>query len=1134
MHRINQWLIILTVLPLLLTITSCDQPNTREKRILVFTKTEGYRHESIEPGVAAVRKLGEENGFTVLHTEDATQFNEELLKTLSAVVFLNTTQDVLNPEQEAQLERFIQAGGGFVGIHAAADTEYDWKWYGDLLGGYFHSHPQQQDADIKVVDKEHISTGMLPETWSRYDEWYNYKEIRDGLNVLMKLDESTYEGGNMGADHPIAWYHEFDGGRAWYTGLGHTAESFSEELFLEHLLGGILYAIGDNKVDYSLAHTYPLPDQSRFVKTVLASNLDEPMELDMLPDGRILFIERKGMIKLYDPERDYLSIVTKLPVFTEEEDGLLGIAVDPRYEENNWIYLYYSDPDPDNWEQHLSRFVFKDGRLDRASEKILLRVPVQRETCCHSGGSVEFGPDGLLYVSAGDDTNPFASDGYAPIDERPGRSSWDAQRSSANTNDLRGKILRIRPEADGTYSIPEGNLFPPGTPNTRPEIYAMGLRNPFRISIDQRRNWLFWGDVGPDAGKDSLTRGPKGLDEINLAMTPGNWGWPHTRGNNQAYHDYDFATNTSGPKFDPANPVNDSPNNTGLRELPPARSSLIWYSYDESEEFPWVGTGGKNPMAGPVYYMDDYPAATRYPAYFDGKLFIYEWMRHWFFTVKLDEEGHFRKADPFMPDAEFSRPMDVIVGNDGRLYLLEYGNLWFSRNLDARLSRIDYIRGNRPPKAVITAERWVGGDPFEVSLSAAESVDPDGDKLRYEWWIGPDKQEESSATLNHIFNYPGVYTVKLKVEDQDKEWSITQAQVQVGNEPPKIAWQINGNQTFYWDRQSIPYRLEVTDREDGSTAGGSIDPARVTVSFDYLPQGTDMTVIAQGHQAGIVASRLARGAKLIEESDCQNCHAKDKKVNGPSYEEIAARYRNNPNAETTLATKVINGGAGVWGETVMSAHPQLTEEQAREMVRYILTISDEPAVQEQSHDLQGVFVAEEHLSEENREGVYLLMATYTDLGSGKIDPITVREEVILRHPRLQAENYDEKSPDLSVERSGRMGFLSSIRNGDYFAFNDIDLTGVTSVTIQLGSMQPLEGGCIQLRRGGSPDGEVLGSADIPAGARGLTPVTMPVTPQTGKHKLFFLFLNGPNGEPVDCAVDWVFFGQEEETLISQR
>lgn len=273
---------------LLLTIVfSCTKPTPREQRVLVFSKTAGFRHKSIENGVEAIRKLGEENGFAVVHSEDSGLFTEENLKSFSAVIFLSTTGDILDAAQQAQFERYIQAGGGFVGIHAAADTEYDWPWYGDLVGGYFHSHPQIQEARIRVVDKSHRSTSMLPEVWKRTDEWYNYKDRRDNTNVLLKLDESSYQGGNMNGDHPIAWYHEFDGGRAWYTGLGHTEESYTEPLFLQHILGGIQYAIGNNRIDYGRASTEPLPDSTRLVKTVLASNLDEPMELYMLPDGRI-------------------------------------------------------------------------------------------------------------------------------------------------------------------------------------------------------------------------------------------------------------------------------------------------------------------------------------------------------------------------------------------------------------------------------------------------------------------------------------------------------------------------------------------------------------------------------------------------------------------------------------------------------------------------------------------------------------------------------------------------------------------------------------------------------------------------------------------------------------------------------
>src|SRR5690606_21324875 len=189
-----------------------------------------------------------------------------------------------------------------------------------------------------------------------------------------------------------------------------------------------------------------------------------------------------------------------------------------------------------------------------------------------------------------------------------------ARRSAANTNDLRGKILRIKILSDGSYEVPEGNLFPKGTQKTKPEIYVMGNRNPYRISVDQKTGFLYWGDVGPDARNDSLeTRGPRGYDEINQARKPGFYGWPLFVGNNYPYRDYNYATGQSGAPFDPEKPVNNSPNNTGLQQLPPAQPAFIWYPYAESPDFPQVGTGGRNAMAGPVYHTDMFPKSSRYP-----------------------------------------------------------------------------------------------------------------------------------------------------------------------------------------------------------------------------------------------------------------------------------------------------------------------------------------------------------------------------------------------------------------------------------------------------------------------------------------------------------------------------------------
>ena len=216
-----------------------------EVRVLVFSKTSGFRHGSIEAGLDAIRQLGVANGFAVDATEDAAAFTASQLEGYDAVVFLSTTGDVLGPEQETAFEDYVRNGGGYVGIHAAADTEYDWAWYGGLVGAYFLSHPDPQDGTLLVEDHDHESTAHLGDTWERFDEWYDFRDNpRDRVHVLLSVDPATVAGSQTGGDHPIAWCHDYDGGHAWYTALGHTDESWAEPAFLQHVLGGIRTAAG--------------------------------------------------------------------------------------------------------------------------------------------------------------------------------------------------------------------------------------------------------------------------------------------------------------------------------------------------------------------------------------------------------------------------------------------------------------------------------------------------------------------------------------------------------------------------------------------------------------------------------------------------------------------------------------------------------------------------------------------------------------------------------------------------------------------------------------------------------------------------------------------------------------------------
>jgi len=439
-------------------------------------------------------------------------------------------------------------------------------------------------------------------------------------------------------------------------------------------------------------------DTDREVNGKWEDTVKDPMELAVAPDGRVFYAQRDGTIKMWKPETKTTVVIADIPVFTGLEEGMLGVTLDPNFAKNGWIYLNHSLPETTT-DAHgqkagiirVSRYTLAGDSIDLGSEKKMLDTVVQREQCCHVGGSLAFDSQGNLYASAGDNTNPFASDGYAPIDEQPGRSPWDAQKSAANPNDLRGKVNRIHPEPDGTYTIPKGNLFPAGTPGTRPEIYVMGCRNPFRIAIDQRTGYLYWGEVGPDAGGPNPNRGPAGFDEINQARKAGFFGWPYFIADNKAYIKYDFAAKVSGTPFNPIQPVNNSPNNTGARNLPPAQPAFIYYTYGPSTKFPVVnGGGGRTAMAGPVYYFDPgVKSEHKLPKDFDHTLFIYEWSRNWITAVHLDTDDHIGKMERFCGHMTFKRPMDMELGPDGCLYLIEFGTAW-GNNLDSQIVRIEH------------------------------------------------------------------------------------------------------------------------------------------------------------------------------------------------------------------------------------------------------------------------------------------------------------------------------------------------------------------------------------------------------------------------------------------------------------
>jgi len=233
---------ILVLLALVFFIPQSVLARKDNPKILVFGKTKGFYHASIPKGMKTIMDICGQSGITVDTTRDAAAFTPDNLKRYKVVVFLNTTGDILDNRQQDAFIGYIQSGGGFLGIHAATDTEYDWPWYNKLVGAYFLSHPAQQEAIIRVADKSNPATTVLPDSWKRTDEWYNFRDINPDIRILAYLDEGSYKGGENGTKHPFIWCHEYDGGRAFYTGAGHREDNYDEPLFQKHLLGAIKWA----------------------------------------------------------------------------------------------------------------------------------------------------------------------------------------------------------------------------------------------------------------------------------------------------------------------------------------------------------------------------------------------------------------------------------------------------------------------------------------------------------------------------------------------------------------------------------------------------------------------------------------------------------------------------------------------------------------------------------------------------------------------------------------------------------------------------------------------------------------------------------------------------------------------------
>jgi PKD repeat protein/type 1 glutamine amidotransferase len=973
----------------------------REYKVLVFTKAAGEQHASTAAGVKAVKDLGKEHRFIVNATADATEFRADRLKQFRAVVFLNTSGDVLTEAQQAAFEDYYRDGGGFVGVHSAIETEPSWTFLTELLGTRATRASAVTQATIKVADRVHVASKSLPEYWQRTDEWYDFaSNVRGRSHVLATVDETTYSGGGNGFDHPIAWCKDHQGGRSFYTAGGHTAAAYGEPAFRRHLAGGIEWAAGMADPVYSDCGATVLANYEQ-TKIGAPPNLNEPIGFDQLPDGRILQTARAGQLRLHDPRDNSSRVIATLPVYTNSEDGLYGPAVDNDFATNHWVYLYYAplameppyppstpagaaplapQADPAAWDAwkgyfQLSRFKFVDGEnptIDLSSEQKILKVDNNRGACCHVAGDIDFDRQNNLWMVTGDDTPAGGgnSGGFAPfnamltnetqtvrtagatggtftltfqgqttaplaynataaqvqaalealeavgsgdvlasggpanvanvsvnfrgaLSERdvaqltadgsgltgtaPSAATatttggglynppWlDARRSALNTNDLRGKLLRIKVAADGSYTVPPGNLFPESEDadgKTRPEIYAMGFRNPFRLQVDEN-DVAYLTDYSPDSSVPGPFRGPAGTGRMEIVRRPGNYGWPLCYRTDLPYYKWDFNTSTTlGETYECGNasrgPENTSRWNTGRTVTPPITNPDLWYSFQDAtwgtpcfdsyntaaaRPCPWLwpelATGGVGPHGATKYHYDPAnPSPTKLPPYYDGAILFGEFTRDYLKEIRLDSAGKVQKINPLLncgavgsvaQPFECDNPMDLQVGADGNFYLLTYGDGFFAANPDAGMYRFAYVKGQRAPRAVLGATPTDGRAPLTVAFSSEGSRDPDpADSIRFAWDFQDDGTVDS-VDPNPSFTYTanGVYTARLTVTDSSGKTDAKTTQITVGNTSPTIAIQTPLDGDFFEFGQDIPFSVTVTDPEDGP-----VDCSRVEVTF---------------------------------------------------------------------------------------------------------------------------------------------------------------------------------------------------------------------------------------------------------------------------------------------------------------
>lgn len=645
--------------------------------------------------------------------------------------------------QVAAMMNFLRAGKGIVGAHSALDALYESDDYRAMVGGgLFDSHPWTQPVNIIVEEPTNPAMQHFGSSFTIHDEIYVLDaNPRWNSRVLASLDMGSVEAqgdpaGPERNDYPISWIRNHNGGRVFMTKLGHFPDVWKTPAYLHHVLQGMRMAAGRIPADFS----------GHRVKEVISNNV-WPDDLAVDDMGNVWIAELRGKVHRYDAAsgetRQIAHLQTTDP--TKIEHGLFGIEVDPDfYAGEPYVYLYYTEPE--TFINTLSRFTYANGQLDLASEDVLLRVPTEPQ-CCHQAGDLEWGPDGTLYLSTGDtgmsETRPdweISEERIEAFKEREGLDDihWsrlvDSERSAQNLQDLRGKILRIN--KDGT--IPKNNPFF-GEPGVRWEVYAYGLRNPYRFKVDQQTGVLYIGVVGPDASFD--------YDEYNLSAHGGeNFGWPRTLGR-LFYNEWrpDMITDYSPPLWE--------------------------YTYE---------TGGRSASVGPIYRHTG-PGA--FPDIFQNTIILSDWARRWIKWVKVEDatfvsdttEDVRQQVPTFeIPAKRFTQikqfdqlaetaPISIELGPDGSIYVAEFDGFW-DAGPNSKVTRYRWVTGNEDPIGEATFEA-VPGQTRTIQFDGSRSYDPNADPITYAWDFG-DGTTSTEAKPTHTYAQGGQYDVQLVVTDK--------------------------------------------------------------------------------------------------------------------------------------------------------------------------------------------------------------------------------------------------------------------------------------------------------------------------------------------------------------------------------